>query len=165
MSPQWKSLEVSEESDPQSTLLRGHKREVFPRPATCPFDRSNREHKPLYLTSFTWKNLTLKPRQRTLSAPSQDWKTASHSSTGDPLAPQVAMGRHYAYVPLSSAVVRLVLEGKLTTFSIRVVATFTLFDQVSRACPWFSPLREASGRQSEICGCSSVPFPAPSTEI
>ena len=66
---------------------------------------------------------------------------------------------------LSSTVVRLVLEEKLSAFPLRPVATFTLFDQVSRACPWFSPLREASGRQSEICACSSVPFPAPSTEI
>ena len=66
---------------------------------------------------------------------------------------------------LSSAVVRLVLEVKLYAFSLRPMATFTLFDQVSRACPWFSPLREASGRQSEICACSSVPSPAPSTEI
>ena len=41
---------------------------------------------------------------------------------------------------LSSAVVRLVLEEKLSAFSLRAVATFTLFDQVSRACPWFSPL-------------------------
>ena len=66
---------------------------------------------------------------------------------------------------LSSAVVRLVLEEKLSAFSLRAVATFTLFDQVSRACPLFSPLREASGRQSEVCACSSIPFPAPSTEI
>ena len=36
---------------------------------------------------------------------------------------------------LSSAVVRLVLEEKLSAFSLRAVATFTLFDQVSRACP------------------------------
>ena len=66
---------------------------------------------------------------------------------------------------LSSVVTRLVLEVKLYAFSLRAMATFTLFDQVSRACPWFSPLREASGRQSEICACSSVPSPAPSTEI
>ena len=66
---------------------------------------------------------------------------------------------------LSSVVVRLVLEVKLYASSLRAMATFTLFDQVSRACPWFSPLREASGRQSEICACSSVPSPAPSTEI
>ena len=66
---------------------------------------------------------------------------------------------------LSSVVVRLVLEVKLYAFSLRAMATFTLFDQVSHACPWFSPLREASGRQSEICACSSVPSPAPSTEI
>ena len=36
---------------------------------------------------------------------------------------------------LSSAVVRLVLEVKLYAFSLRPMATFTLFDQVSRACP------------------------------
>ena len=66
---------------------------------------------------------------------------------------------------LSSVVVRLVLEVKLYAFALRAMATFTLFDQVSRACPCFSPLREASGRQSEICACSSVPSPAPSTEI
>ena len=36
---------------------------------------------------------------------------------------------------LSSAVVRLVLEVKLYAFSLRAMATFTLFDQVSRACP------------------------------
>ena len=66
---------------------------------------------------------------------------------------------------LSSVVVRLVLEVKLYAFFLRATATFTLFDQVSGACPWFSPLREASGRQSEICACSSVPSPAPSTEI
>ena len=66
---------------------------------------------------------------------------------------------------LSSVVVRLVLEVKLYAFALRAMATFTLFDQVSRACPWFSPLREASGRQNEICACSSVPSPAPSTEI
>ena len=65
---------------------------------------------------------------------------------------------------LSSAVARLVLEVKPYAFSLRAIATFTLFDQVSRACPGFSPLREASGRQSEICACSSVPSPAPSTE-
>ena len=67
----------------------------------------------------------------------------------------------------SSTVVRLVLEEKLSALSLplRAVATFTLFDRVSRACPCFSPLREASGRQSEICACFSVPFPAPSTEI
>ena len=62
---------------------------------------------------------------------------------------------------LSSVVARLVLYA----FALHAMATFTLFDQVSRACPWFSPLREASGRQSEICACSSVPSPAPSTEI
>ena len=66
---------------------------------------------------------------------------------------------------LSSTVVRLVLEEKLSAFPLRAVATFTLFDQVCRACPWFSPFREASGMQSEICACSSVPFPAPSTDI
>ena len=36
---------------------------------------------------------------------------------------------------LSSVVVRLVLEVKLYAFSLRAMATFTLFDQVSRACP------------------------------
>ena len=36
---------------------------------------------------------------------------------------------------LSSAVVRFVLEVKLYAFSLRAKATFTLFDQVSRACP------------------------------
>ena len=36
---------------------------------------------------------------------------------------------------LSSAVVRFVLEVKLHAFSLRAMATFTLFDQVSRACP------------------------------
>ena len=61
--------------------------------------------------------------------------------------------------------VRLVLEVKLYAFALRAMATFKLFDQVSRACPWFSPLQEASGRQGEICACSSVPSPAPSAEI
>ena len=36
---------------------------------------------------------------------------------------------------LSSAVIRFVLEVKLYAFSLRAMATFTLFDQVSRACP------------------------------
>ena len=36
---------------------------------------------------------------------------------------------------LSSAVGRLVLEEKLSAFSLRAVAMFTLFDQVSRVCP------------------------------
>ena len=37
---------------------------------------------------------------------------------------------------LSSAVVRLVPEVKLYAFSLRaMMVTFTLFDQVSRACP------------------------------
>ena len=35
------------------------------------FDRSTTEDKPLYLTSFTGKRSSPKPRQRTLSAPSQ----------------------------------------------------------------------------------------------
>ena len=74
-------------------------------------------------------------------------------------------GRELSNSAIIVAVVRLVLEGKLSAFSLRAVATFTLFNQVSRACPWFSPLWEASGRQSEICACSSVHFPAPSTEI
>ena len=36
---------------------------------------------------------------------------------------------------LSSVVVRFVLEVKLYAFSLRAMAAFTLFDQVSRACP------------------------------
>ena len=36
---------------------------------------------------------------------------------------------------LSSVVVRPVLEVKLYAFALRAMATFTLFDQVSRACP------------------------------
>ena len=36
---------------------------------------------------------------------------------------------------LSSTVVRLVLEEKHSAFSFRAMATFTLFDQVSGACP------------------------------
>ena len=36
---------------------------------------------------------------------------------------------------LSPVVVRLVLEVKLYAFSLRAMTTFTLFDQVSRACP------------------------------
>ena len=36
---------------------------------------------------------------------------------------------------LSSVVIRLVLEVKLYAFALRAMATFTLFDQVSRACP------------------------------
>ena len=35
------------------------------------FDRSTREDKPLYLTSFYWEKIVPKPRQKTLSAPSQ----------------------------------------------------------------------------------------------
>ena len=63
---------------------------------------------------------------------------------------------------LSSVVVRLVLGIKLYAFALRAMATFTLFDQVSRACPCFSPLREASGRQSEIVRVlQSPPLPLP----
>ena len=36
---------------------------------------------------------------------------------------------------LSSAVIRFVLGVKLYAFSLSAMATFTLFDQVSRACP------------------------------
>ena len=36
---------------------------------------------------------------------------------------------------LSSVVVRLVLEVKLYAFALRAMATFTLFDQLSRGCP------------------------------
>ena len=42
---------------------------------------------------------------------------------------------NYLTPQLSSTVVRLVLEVKRYAFSLRSVATFTLCDQVSRACP------------------------------
>ena len=60
---------------------------------------------------------------------------------------------------LSSAVVRLVPEVKLYAFSLRAMVTFTLFDQVSRACPWFSPLREAKVRFVLVLQSPPLPLP------
>ena len=67
------------------------------------FDRSTTEDKPLYLTSFTGKKSSQSQGKGHCQLLPKDWKTASHASTSDPLAPQqppVAMGRHYAYAPL-----------------------------------------------------------------
>ena len=63
---------------------------------------------------------------------------------------------------LLSAVVRLVLEVKLNAFSLRAMATFTLFDQVSRACPdfhHFGKPREGKVRFVRVLQSPSLPLP------
>ena len=56
------------------------------------FDRSTTEDKPLYLTSFTGKKIVPKPRQRTLSAPSQRLENSISRFDRRPTCPAATTG-------------------------------------------------------------------------
>ena len=77
-------------SHPQSTLLRGPKREVFPLPATYPLFEVL--HKPLYLITFTGRKSSQSQGKGHCQLLPKDWKTASHASTGDPRGPAATTG-------------------------------------------------------------------------